>query len=270
MLEIFAQYYEPFIPDEIKVLFLAESPPAYPGEAPIKYFYMTNATGAEPLFSTIMLAIYDIKYKRNPEYKQEILNRFCNDGYFLMDAVEYPINTPDFDAETEIKKNKERFTERIEKLRTDGRISGNTKTILVKQSVYNVYKNYELLNIQNNESIGFPYWCNNEKIAGKIRDLISPTSKEKLLEYIRANSRICPVPTAWNGLWQLLRNKKRKGGGWEPALPLILAAWWDTSGLQKMMRLIEHIEWAESNGQLEEISKYLFELKEEEWHHLGE
>ena len=126
MLEIFAQYYEPFIPDEIKVLFLAESPPAYPGEAPVKYFYMTNATGAEPLFSTIMLAVYNIRYKRNPEYKQELLERFCMDGFFLIDAVEYPINTPDFDVETEIENNKERFLNRINKLRTESKCTNDT------------------------------------------------------------------------------------------------------------------------------------------------
>lgn len=95
-------------------------------------------------------------------------------------------------------------------------------------------------------------------------------TKENLLEYVRVNNRICPSPTAWSKLYGLLKNTKRKGGGWEPAAPLILAAWWETTGLQKMLRLIEHIEWAESNGQLDEISKYLFELKEEQWHHLGE
>ncbi|MCC6864561.1 MAG: hypothetical protein IT280_00210 [Ignavibacteria bacterium] len=96
------------------------------------------------------------------------------------------------------------------------------------------------------------------------------TEKSKLLEYVKANNRICPIPTEWNKLYQLLKNTKRKGGGWEPALPLILAAWWETSEIQKVLRFIDHIEWAESNGQLEEISKFLFELKEEEWHHLGE
>lgn len=95
-------------------------------------------------------------------------------------------------------------------------------------------------------------------------------TKEILLEYVKANNRVCPAPDSWNGLWKLLKNKKRKGGGWEPALPLILAAWWETSAIQKMFRFIDHIEWAEKNGQLEEITKYLFELKEEQWHHLGE
>jgi len=173
MPDIFKQYYGLFIPEEFKVLFLAESPAAYHCELPVKYFCMKDAAGAEPLFSTVMLAVNNIRYLRNPENKLELLNRFCIEGYFLMDAVEYPINTPDFDVETEIENNVPRFMGRINILRNEGKFTDNTKTILIKQSVYNVYKNCEELNILNNEFIGFPYWCNNEKVAQKINDLFS-------------------------------------------------------------------------------------------------
>jgi hypothetical protein len=53
-------------------------------------------------------------------------------------------------------------------------------------------------------------------------------------------------------------------------LPLILAAWWEASGLSKQLRLIEHLKWAESNGQLQEIADYLKALKEEEWFHFSD
>jgi len=49
-------------------------------------------------------------------------------------------------------------------------------------------------------------------------------SAESLIAYCRENSRVCPVPQRWNALWELLPDRKRVGGGWEPALPLILAA----------------------------------------------
>ena len=65
----------------------------------------------------------------------------------------------------------------------------------------------------------------------------------------------------------MLPNKKRKGAGWEPALPLILAAWWDTPAISKILRLREHIEWAESQGRLEQIASVLRNLPEEQWHH---
>jgi len=53
-------------------------------------------------------------------------------------------------------------------------------------------------------------------------------------------------------------------------LPLILAAWYEAPALQKQLRLFEHLEWAEKNGQFEEISIFLMNLKEDQWFHLGE
>jgi hypothetical protein len=46
-----------------------------------------------------------------------------------------------------------------------------------------------------------------------------------LLNYVRDNRRVCPVPQRWNELWEMLPDRKRVGNGWEPPLPLILAAW---------------------------------------------
>ena len=47
-----------------------------------------------------------------------------------------------------------------------------------------------------------------------------------LLEFVRTNERVCPQPQRWNELWKMLPNRKRIGNGWDPPLPLILAAWW--------------------------------------------
>ena len=38
----------------------------------------------------------------------------------------------------------------------------------------------------------------------------------------------------------------------------------------KMLRLAEHIEWAGQHGALETISRFLHELREEDWFHIGE
>jgi hypothetical protein len=95
-------------------------------------------------------------------------------------------------------------------------------------------------------------------------------STERLIAYCRENSRICPMPQQWNKLWELLPDRRRVGGGWEPALPLILAAWHDTSGMQKMLRLAEHIEWAAEHGALGSVAVYLRGLSEEDWFHLGD
>src|SRR6266700_2981034 len=70
-------------------------------------------------------------------------------------------------------------------------------------------------------------------------NFIRPMSEslEQLLSYCRENGRICPVPMQWNALYQILPETRRKGFGWEPPLPLILAAWWESPDGDKQERL---------------------------------
>jgi hypothetical protein len=91
-------------------------------------------------------------------------------------------------------------------------------------------------------------------------------SVKNLVSYCRENERICPLPKFWKQLWEMLPNRKRIGVGWSPSLPLILAAW-DAPAEVKMVRLVEHIEWAAKHGALETVSGFLRELREEDWHH---
>lgn len=86
---------------------------------------------------------------------------------------------------------------------------------------------------------------------------------ECLIAYCRENGRICPMPIPWNKLWEMLPDRRRVGGGWEPPPPLILAAWHAASGLDKRLRLAEHIEWAEKRGCLDAVSDYLRSLLRE-------
>jgi len=102
----------------------------------------------------------------------------------------------------------------------------------------------------------------------------TPDSTEKtfesLIEYCGENQRVCPNPQPWAKLYDMLPNKKRVGVGWEPPVPLILAAWWETPAFLKMLRLKEHIEWAYKHDCLDEVDRFLRDLREEEWHHLEE
>jgi hypothetical protein len=97
----------------------------------------------------------------------------------------------------------------------------------------------------------------------------SPTVIETL-DLATRNNRVCPIPKQWNVLYQLLPGKRRVGNGWEPSLPLILAAWADTPALWKMLRLREHIEWAADHNALAQVHTFLASLSESEWHHIGE
>lgn len=42
---------------------------------------------------------------------------------------------------------------------------------------------------------------------------------DTLIAYCRENNRVCPMPQRWNALWELLPDRARVGGGWEPPLP---------------------------------------------------
>ncbi len=93
---------------------------------------------------------------------------------------------------------------------------------------------------------------------------------DNIRAYCRQNGRVCPIAYKWNELFELLPNRRRSGsGGWEPPAPLILAAW-DSPHLSKMMRLDEHLVWADKHGALEEVVTFLKRLPEHEWFHTSD
>ena len=79
---------------------------------------------------------------------------------------------------------------------------------------------------------------------------------ESLIQYCQENKRVCPMPGAWNELWKMLPNKRQIGAGWQPPVPLILGAWWDTGALEKQLRFIEHLKYAESNGSWSRLTRF--------------
>ena len=78
------------------------------------------------------------------------------------------------------------------------------------------------------------------------------------------------MPQQWSTLWEMLPNRTRSGSSWQPAPPFILATWHDSPALLKMLRLKEHIDWAEQHGVLGEVDKFLRSRLESEWAHASE
>jgi hypothetical protein len=78
--------------------------------------------------------------------------------------------------------------------------------------------------------------------------------------------RVCPQPTLWNDLWNLLPDRRRVGAGWEPALPLILAAWHHSSDSEKRDRFLLHLKWAESHEAMEAVTSFLDAMTPGDWH----
>jgi hypothetical protein len=93
---------------------------------------------------------------------------------------------------------------------------------------------------------------------------------DSLTVYCRDDKRVCPLPKAWQQLWEMLPEKRRTVDAWEPAMPLIGPTWHETPAMLKMVRLAEHIQWAAKHNALPEVAAFLRGLREDEWHHLGE
>ena len=89
---------------------------------------------------------------------------------------------------------------------------------------------------------------------------------KSLIEYVQSEGRVCPMPAFWNDMWNMLPDRRQKAnGGWDPSLPLILAAWWDTTAEDKRGRLRSHIEYAANKGVLDKIDTFLRNLTPEQW-----
>jgi len=55
----------------------------------------------------------------------------------------------------------------------------------------------------------------------------------------------------------------------QTALPLILGAWNYTSGMEKMLRLRQHIEYAAEKGGLDAVDQFLRSLSDNDWYIAG-
>jgi len=88
-----------------------------------------------------------------------------------------------------------------------------------------------------------------------------------LLKHIEGNALICPMPSLWNKLYDLILNKKSVHNGDSdniPSPPLILGAWQE-SDASKAERFKEHIHFAYENNELEEVEEFIMDLKYDDW-----
>ena len=91
---------------------------------------------------------------------------------------------------------------------------------------------------------------------------------EALLEYVVAEDRICPAPSRWRELYEILPDTHRVGLGWKPPLSLSLAAWWTTQISLKIDRLVVRIMYASEHGVLDQVDHFLRSLPESDWAHV--
>lgn len=88
---------EKFLPEnKIKTIFIFESPPFPPPYHPLtkrynkewSYFFNFKSTGSDNLRRIMCSTLFNEKCKSSLDF----LRKFSNQGYFLIDAVNYPIN----------------------------------------------------------------------------------------------------------------------------------------------------------------------------------
>lgn len=93
-----------------------------------------------------------------------------------------------------------------------------------------------------------------------------PQTADDLMAKFRLSGHVCPYMARWGDLWKLLPERQRlSNGAWEPGLPLILGAWFNTSSAEKRERFEEHLRWAEAHGALAEVAAFLDSLRDDQW-----
>ena len=88
---------------------------------------------------------------------------------------------------------------------------------------------------------------------------------EEIIKLMDEKEIICPMPGEWGTLYKMLPAKRVNGAGWEPGLPLILAAWDHTPLLPKMLRFQEHLDFALENGVIDQVHEYIFSLTDDQF-----
>jgi hypothetical protein len=163
-------------PAQIRTLFIAESPPAYSSEEKKSYFYFDQDTGSDILFGTLIEALYDEPYRKASKTKAALLQRLQADGFWLMDAVEFPINQldgrvcPEPERQRIIRENIPSLLSRLNALRESGVLSPEAGVIILKKVVFSSLS--EALrragfNVLHATKIDFPkYYGDRDTIAG--------------------------------------------------------------------------------------------------------
>jgi hypothetical protein len=100
-LERFEEAARRYLPDPVRLLFIAEAPPAFKVN---RLFYFTGLRNGDTLFLEMMKVLYpaEVGYsesgfrlgfsvKQMRDRKQELLRKFQSDGYHLIDAYQQPM-----------------------------------------------------------------------------------------------------------------------------------------------------------------------------------
>ena len=169
--EIARRKYKPSL---IRYLLIAETPPKSDSK---RFFYFENVMEQDSLFLETMKVLYSeetenidvINIRKNKSY---FLNRFQNDGYYLIDSLEKPFEDK-YSSTQKINLIKSGLPNLL--MRIKSILNNQTKVILISATVYKA--NYLFLkqngiNVINTELIDFPGSGGQKKFREKLRKII--------------------------------------------------------------------------------------------------
>jgi hypothetical protein len=163
-------------PARIRVLFIAESPPfTQPGRKPSYFFFEDSPSNL--LFATILYAMTGESYTKATGPKAPLLQRLRDEGYWLIDAVEHPINdVPPKNRPEIVRKGLPDLLERLAEMRSEGVLDDSTGLAIIKNDVWAtiaptlVENRYRVLN--RDAAIGFPGYHRDRRTVAAIRKAV--------------------------------------------------------------------------------------------------
>jgi len=120
----------------IRYLLVAEAPPSED-----RYFYFDDVTFADNLFTGTMRILFSERFvgyigRRSTQQKQSLLRSFQEEGFWLLDAVDSPL---EHTASAAVIRRISDLESRFVKLRRAGEIDRSTPVIFMKANVYRAF-----------------------------------------------------------------------------------------------------------------------------------
>lgn len=159
----------------IKYLLIAETPPKSDFN---RFFYFENVKDQDSLFLETMKVLYPEKTKNVVtktirKDRKEFLERFKNDGFYLIDSLEFPFEE-DYTPSQKVKLIITGQNDLLEKIRKQ--CTKTTKVILIAATFYKANDKFlrtNGVNIINQESIDFPGSGGQRKYREKMKRILS-------------------------------------------------------------------------------------------------
>ncbi len=162
-------------PDRIEYLLVAETPPKSDTN---RFFYFEDIDKQDSLFLETIKVLYPeetkcIETKEIRHRKQEFLNKFKNDGFYLIDSLNKPFEEK-YSTPKKVKLIQEGQKPLLEKIQS--LLSEKTKVILIASPVFKA--NFEFLRkngipVINKEAIDFPGSGGQKKYREKMKKFLN-------------------------------------------------------------------------------------------------